>query len=230
MGDVGLQLELALRLVMAAGLGALIGAERELHNHPAGVRTHLLVAMGSAMFAVVSAYGYREFFGAEAGALNDPQRIAAQIVAGIGFLGAGAIIQSGRWVHGLTTAASLWATAAVGLACGAGDQVLAIAGTVLVVLSLGPLNSVLRRLHVRSERTIRLRVELCGLKALGRVAAATVATGSEVTGLETRRIGKGRYEAELSVKLAARVSASELVAAIDAVEDVELSDASDAAE
>lgn len=227
--DVALQAELIARLALAAGLGAVVGAERELHHHPAGMRTHLLVAMGSAMFAIVSAYGYADIMASNTGALNDPQRIAAQVVSGIGFLGAGAIIQSGRWVHGLTTAASLWATAAIGLAVGAGDYVLGVAGTGLVALSLGPLNALLRRIRGRAPRVVRLRVELTSLDALGKVTDGIVSSGSEVTSVETLRFRTGRYEAELSLRVPAHVTTAELVLGLGGIGDLELSDAGDEA-
>jgi putative Mg2+ transporter-C (MgtC) family protein len=138
MTDLNLQLELALRILVAAVLGAAIGIERERHDHPAGMRTHLLVAVGSATFTVLSI----EAFKAPAA---DPARIAAQIVTGIGFLGAGAILKSGGSVKGLTTAASLWAVAAVGMAAGAAAWGVAIAATVIVVVSLWPLHEIERR-------------------------------------------------------------------------------------
>src|SRR5439155_1345682 len=104
----------------AAALGLAIGFEREIHGHPAGLRTHMLVAVGSGLFTVLSAYGFREVSGAVPNtAPIDPTRIAAQIVSGIGFLGAGAILKDGIVIRGLTTAASLWATSAVGMAAGA---------------------------------------------------------------------------------------------------------------
>ncbi len=229
-GDIALQLELSGRLVLAAILGAAIGLERELHDHPAGMRTHLLVSLGSALFAVISAYGYAGFFEANATAVDNPQRIAAQIVSGIGFLGAGAIIQAGRWVRGLTTAASLWATAAVGLAVGSGEYVLATVGTGLVVLSLGPLNWVIAKRRGQGAQALRLRLELAGLGALGNVTATAVKAGGEVSRVETRKIGKGRYEVELLLRLPSRVPSSELVASIDALPDVDVADASDARE
>ena len=109
--SAGAQLELGLRLAAGLVLGALIGLERELHRQPAGFRTHSLVALGSALFAIVSAYGY-------SGANVDPTRITAQIVSGIGFIGAGTILQFRGHIRGLTTAASLWAVAAIGMATG----------------------------------------------------------------------------------------------------------------
>jgi putative Mg2+ transporter-C (MgtC) family protein len=133
--DVALQLDLALRIVVAAALGGAIGAEREIHNHPAGIRTHMLVALGSGLFTVLSIFG----FGLEGNgnpALVDPTRIAAQIVSGIGFIGAGTILHYRGSVRGLTTAASLWAVAAVGMAAGAGLYVLAFLGAALVLVAL----------------------------------------------------------------------------------------------
>ena len=139
MSDLNLQLELAVRLLVAAVLGALIGFEREYHAHPAGMRTHLLVSVGSATFTVLSI----EAFKAPG---SDPGRIAAQIVTGIGFLGAGAILKEGRTVKGLTTAASLWAVAGIGMAAGAAAWGVALAATVISVVSLWPLHEIERRL------------------------------------------------------------------------------------
>jgi putative Mg2+ transporter-C (MgtC) family protein len=125
------ELQLAGRLVVGLVLGAVIGFERELHRQPAGFRTHALVALGAALFTIVSAYGF-------GGDLVDPTRIAAQIVSGIGFIGAGTILQHRGNVRGLTTAASLWSVAAIGMAAGAGLLAMAAIGTalILVVLSL----------------------------------------------------------------------------------------------
>src|SRR5436309_7716316 len=105
-------LELMLRLLLAAGLAAAIGVERELRQKPAGLRTNILIALGSALFVAISiAFGH---------AGGTPDRIAAQVVTGIGFLGGGAILRSGTSVHGMTTAATIWVNAAVGMAAGAG--------------------------------------------------------------------------------------------------------------
>jgi putative Mg2+ transporter-C (MgtC) family protein len=113
--------EILARLALAATLGGAIGIERELRDRYAGLRTHLLVAVGLALFTLVSAYGWTGFsFGG--GVSYDPTRIAAQVVTGIGFLGAGAIIRQGVTVHGLTTAATRWATAAIGMASAAGVE------------------------------------------------------------------------------------------------------------
>jgi putative Mg2+ transporter-C (MgtC) family protein len=132
--------EAFLRLSFACGLGAAIGFEREIRDREAGIRTHLLVSLGSALFTVVSAYGFHEFLASgDAVVRADPSRIAAQIVTGIGFLGAGAIIREGLSVRGLTTAATLWVVAAIGMACGAGYYWPAAAATFLTLFALWPL-------------------------------------------------------------------------------------------
>ena len=140
-----LQLELALRLTAGLVLGAIIGFERELHRQPAGFRTHSLVALGAALFTIVSAFGFP-------GPISDPTRIAAQIVSGIGFIGAGTILQYRGHIRGLTTAASLWAVAAIGTAAGAGMFVLAVVGTVLILVVL----SVLDRIESVARRQLQL--------------------------------------------------------------------------
>jgi putative Mg2+ transporter-C (MgtC) family protein len=141
-----------LRIALAAGLGAAVGLERELREHEAGLRTHMLVAVGSALFTLVSAYGFSEFF-VQTGPVVpvDPTRIAAQIVTGIGFLGAGAIIRQGMNVRGLTTAATLWAVAAIGLASGAGYYSGAIATTVVVLVALWPVKILAKRILDRES-------------------------------------------------------------------------------
>jgi len=141
-----------LRIVLAAGLGAAVGLEREVREHEAGLRTHMLVAVGSALFTLVSAYGFSEFF-VQTGPVVpvDPTRIAAQIVTGIGFLGAGAIIRQGMNVRGLTTAATLWAVAAIGLASGAGYYFGAVATTVVVLIALWPVKILAKQLLGRES-------------------------------------------------------------------------------
>jgi putative Mg2+ transporter-C (MgtC) family protein len=132
--------EALLRLALAAAFGGAIGIERELREREAGLRTNMLVSVGSALFTIASAYGFRDFL-LHGGSLvrTDPTRIAAQIVTGIGFLGAGAIIRQGLSVRGLTTAATLWVVAAIGLTTGAGYYSAAAITTGLVLLSLWPL-------------------------------------------------------------------------------------------
>jgi len=140
-----------LRLVLAALLGGAIGLERELRERQAGLRTHLVVCLGSALFTLVSAYGFREFLVHGGSVVRaDPTRIAAQVVTGVGFLGAGAILRQGDDVHGLTTAASIWVAAALGMAVGFGYYAIAIFTALLVVVMLVAIRPV-------EERFIRRR-------------------------------------------------------------------------
>jgi putative Mg2+ transporter-C (MgtC) family protein len=130
------------RLVVAGALGAAIGFEREWREQEAGLRTHMLVAMGAALFTMVSAFGFHDILGSSGSSVLvrlDPSRIAAQIVSGIGFLGAGAIIRNGLTVRGLTTAASLWLVAAIGMAAGADFYSGALIATALTLFALWPL-------------------------------------------------------------------------------------------
>jgi putative Mg2+ transporter-C (MgtC) family protein len=132
-------IQLILRLLLAAGLGAAIGIERELRRKPAGLRTNILIALGAALFTTLSI---------EIGRGGSPDRIASTIVTGVGFLGAGAIMRHGSSVQGMTTAATIWVNAAVGVAVGAGDYAMASLATLitLIVLALlGPLEEYFER-------------------------------------------------------------------------------------
>jgi putative Mg2+ transporter-C (MgtC) family protein len=133
-------LQMAGRLCLAALLGGLVGLEREIHSQPAGLRTHMIVAIGSCLIMLVSIQ-----MGVANPTRSDPARIAAQVVAGVGFLGAGAIMRSGLSVRGLTTAACLWTVAAVGLAVGSGYWRAALVATVLTLISLSVFQKVERR-------------------------------------------------------------------------------------
>jgi putative Mg2+ transporter-C (MgtC) family protein len=141
-----MELEFLLRLFCAALLGGLIGLEREYRSKEAGFRTHFLVAMGSALFMIVSAYGFGDAMYHDLQRW-DVSRIAAQVVSGIGFIGAGTIIfqKSENVIRGLTTAAGVWVVAAIGLACGGGMYILAIAATVLVLAGLEAFNLLLHK-------------------------------------------------------------------------------------
>lgn len=154
--------EIALRLVVAAALSGLVGLEREWRERAAGLRTHMLVGVGSALFTLISAYGFNEFLVGGSNVVRaDPSRIAAQIVTGIGFLGAGAIIRQGFSVRGLTTAATLWVVAAIGMASGAGYFSAAVITTALVLFSLWPLRIFAFRVMTRFRpETDRLIVQL----------------------------------------------------------------------
>jgi putative Mg2+ transporter-C (MgtC) family protein len=211
MSDLPLQFDLAGRLLLSALFGAAVGLEREIHGHPAGMRTHLLVSLGSALFTVLSIYGFGPTF--PAGPV-DPSRVAAQIVSGIGFLGAGAILKDGFSIRGLTTAASLWATAAVGLAAGSGQQILAAVGSAIIVVSLWPLSRVAERVRGAEKQLLSIRLFLTQLDLLAQVFVALTERRVEIIGVRTERRPSGGFEVEVDVRVR---STSDLPAAIEVV-------------
>lgn len=151
-------LDLTIRIVGSLLLGGLIGLERELHNHAAGLRTHILVCMGSTAIMLLSIYGFEQFVN-EYNVRMDPARLAAQVVSGVGFLGAGAIIRNGFNITGLTTAASIWVVAAIGLCVGAGFFYAAGLVTLLVFVSLFLLNKMEKRMHdKRGRNEVKIKI------------------------------------------------------------------------
>jgi putative Mg2+ transporter-C (MgtC) family protein len=157
-------LDMVGRLLLAALLGALLGAERESVGQDAGLRTHLLLALGAALFGLISV-GAWDHFAAERASTNfqvDVTRVASYVAAGIGFLGGGAIIKHGGGVRGLTTASSLWVAAAVGLACGVGFWVPALTATgagLVSLVALRPVRSLVRRYGKASGSTVVVKLE-----------------------------------------------------------------------
>jgi putative Mg2+ transporter-C (MgtC) family protein len=209
--------EVLLRLFVAAALGGAIGLERELRERQAGLRTHLVVCVGSALFTLVSAYGFSDW-----GARVDPTRIAAQIVTGIGFLGAGAIIRQGLSVRGLTTAATLWLVAAIGMAAGAGYWDAALIATFGALITLGPLRIIAYRVLNRFRPALdRLLVEIPAGGSPVPVIEAIERQGGRVVSLEVAQEGDRRSIA-LDLQLAAGSTPSVVagVAEIDGVLEV----------
>ncbi|HVL54640.1 MAG TPA: MgtC/SapB family protein [Vitreimonas sp.] len=211
-----LQLDISARLVIASVLGAAIGFEREVHGHPAGMRTHLLVSLGAGLFTVLSIVG----FPPGEGAPLDPSRVAAQVVSGIGFLGAGAIIKDGFSVRGLTTAASLWATAAVGMAAGAGDHLIALVATGIVLFSLWPLSRIADRVHGRQKELRQLRLEVRGHATIADAARLLTEHQVEILSIETGVDDDGRYAVEIGIRVKAVSRLSDALARIRGLEDV----------
>ena len=146
---MNITMEFIIRLVIAGAMGALIGLDREYRAKEAGYRTHFLVSLGSALIMIVSQYGFADVLGKEGVGL-DPSRIAAQVVSGIGFIGAGTIILNKQIVRGLTTAAGIWATAGIGLAIGSGMYVLGISATILTLIGLEVLSLVFKNVGIRN--------------------------------------------------------------------------------
>ncbi|MCO5178069.1 MAG: MgtC/SapB family protein [Thermomicrobiales bacterium] len=140
-----------LRIATAIVLGGIIGYERELLDKSAGLRTHMLVSLGAALFMVASILIVQDFATGEGASRLDPTRIGSTIVTGVGFLGGGIIFRQESRVHGLTTAAGLWVAAAIGMACGAGYFILAIGGSVMTVAILALIRPLERRLDSRDD-------------------------------------------------------------------------------
>ncbi len=190
--------ELLLRLGTAALLGSLIGLERQRHDKVAGLRTHMLVSVGSALIMIVSAYGFDRVI--EPGRIVlDPSRVAAQVVSGIGFLGAGTIVVRRHFPHGLTTAASVWAVAAIGLAAGGALYLAATSGAVLMLVILSVVKVLEDRLLGQSHwqpRTVTL--DVTGPFVVEQLESQFHGAGLEIVGLRVRE-GKRPGDREIEV-------------------------------
>lgn len=195
--------EIAARLILALVLGGLIGIERESMGRPAGFRTHILVSMGSALIMIVSAYAF-------AGRTSDPARLAAQVVSGIGFLGAGTIMREGANVRGLTTAASLWTVAGIGLTVGSGFYFAAILGTVLVVLTLVVLNQLEWKLLSTKHEILTLVIQDTPGQ-LARVFAVLAKFDIDVLHVELSGDDTGEAKLNLEVDISPRFSKVKII-------------------
>ncbi|HVF52173.1 MAG TPA: MgtC/SapB family protein [Actinomycetota bacterium] len=204
--------DLILRILIAALLGGLVGLERELSDQPAGLRTHILVVLGACLFTLVGAYGVEAFAGGDGSIRFDPTRVAAQVVSGIGFLGAGAILREGMNIRGLTTAAALWVTAAIGVAVALGYWVGATTTVVAVLLALFGLKRVERFLLPRLRRGMhRFTITMAPDLHLASLAEAVESHGGHVHALKIVTVESGERLLVGYVKLPAG-AASELVA------------------
>lgn len=192
--------EFILRILVATLLGGIIGLEREYRAKEAGFRTHFLVALGAALFMILSAHGFEGTLISENHRL-DVSRVAAQVVSGIGFIGAGTIIFQKHVVRGLTTAAGLWVTAAIGMTSGAGLYTLAISATVLVLLSLEALNWVLSKV---GERTVSIAFAAPSQQQLKKTIDTLTAEGIAIDNyrLQTERTSEGQvFRASMDIRV-----------------------------
>jgi putative Mg2+ transporter-C (MgtC) family protein len=202
--------DLAIRLMMAAGLGSLIGAERERLAWSAGLRTHMLVCVGACLFMIVSAFGFADIINSYH-VILDPSRIAAQVVSGIGFLGAGSILLRGDVVKGLTTAASLWTVAAIGLAVGSGLYFAALIATIIILIILAGIKPL--------EEWLQKRSRTCEIVMKAATGSISVETVSQTLGGYGRRITRyvavpveGGEEIRITLSRVPPALAAELVA------------------
>jgi putative Mg2+ transporter-C (MgtC) family protein len=219
--------EITIRLLVTAALCGVIGFERETRDQSAGFRTHILLGLGAALFTLVSAYGFTSFTEAALqsggrGIQFDPTRIAAQIATGIGFLGAGAIIRQGTDIRGLTTAASLWATAAIGMAVGAGYYFGAVTTTVVVIVALYALRELRNRLFARFTMDFGI-MKVAFSEAGSRINEVTEML--ERHGLQIRSLGAelegGRARYTIQLRIPPRRGVQEVLEEISALPGVE---------
>lgn len=180
-------------LLAAFVLCSLIGLERQMRQKSAGYRTHVLVGLGSCVFTLVSAYGFKTVLGADVNL--DPSRIAAQVVSGIGFLGAGVIFKGRNMVRGLTTAATVWVSAAVGMACGAGMVPLAAVLTVLQLLVLFVMAPLVRKIPTPDRRRTVKIVYLDGSGVLRDILGVSSEMGFSASVQSTRKVSEGGAKA-----------------------------------
>ena len=221
---MGPDLDIAIlaRLLLASLLGGVIGLEREIHGRPAGFRTHLLVSLGSCLFSITSVAFYQLYgnFSGELPIGTDPGRIAAQVVTGIGFLGAGAIIREQSSIRGLTTAACLWVAAALGVACGIGLFYLAICVTSVALISL----LLLKQVEKGLRRDTYLLVKVWGADTESFIAQVyQVLRSSEIEPMDAKfekDVEQHRIFMEFRVKCNRRGGAADILTTLSLLEGV----------
>ena len=207
--------EYLLRLLVAGLLGAAVGLEREYRAKEDGYRTHFLVCLGSALMMIVSKYGFDDHL-VEGTIRLDPSRIAAQVVTGIGFIGAGTIIFQKQIVRGLTTAAGIWATAGIGLAVGAGMYFMSITCTILVLIGLEVFRRVFKGIGVRS---VLIEFTVGDKATLDKLADYFSTDNYRVTSYEMSETSKGYTVTEV-IKLKKDIDEGELFKQLQGFKDV----------
>ncbi len=210
-------------ILIAAGLGSLIGLEREIHGQPAGLRTHMILAVGAAMAAIIS-ISYSQFL-SNPNLPSDPGRIVAQVVSGVGFLGAGAIMKAGMTVKGLTTASSLWTTAIIGIACGSKYYKLACFTAVVVLLILSLINY-LESMLMTTYKTHTIKVTLADRPGIVSEIKETLAIFKvKIVSLNARMPNKKTLKLEMTVRKPNDLGMDKvinIVNSIDEAQDLEI--------
>lgn len=213
---------ITLRLALAVLMGGLIGFEREANSHPAGLRTHILVCLGATLIMLLSMYGFSDFAKLDNVRL-DPARLAAQVISGIGFLGAGTILYTGKSITGLTTAASLWVVAAIGLATGAGFYFAAGLACLFALISLFVLN-IAEKKYLRAKKPRHFKLEAADTPGLlSRISALLVKGGHEIQKLSVEELScdEGSLIAiDMTLRLAKGAKLAQIVDELQHIEGV----------
>lgn len=210
MNFVSLQMVFILRLLLASVCGCLIGYERKNRGKGAGVRTHTIVALASALMMIISKYGFADLVDFPGIRGADPARIAAQVVSGVGFLGAGMIYFNRHLVRGLTTAAGIWATAGVGLAMGAGLYIVAIVATVLIILSQVILHKKYKFLNMPGEEILMVTITE-DEEAMDFLRNMLEKYNISVGGMKCRKREDGLIEVEMDVSISGDIDYDNLL-------------------
>tara|TARA_Y100001963_G_scaffold66877_1_gene93220 strand:+ start:1203 stop:1886 length:684 start_codon:yes stop_codon:yes gene_type:complete len=207
--------------LVAFGLSALIGVEREVHNQPAGLRTHVILGVGACLAAALSIAYSHDFSSPQF--QSDPARIVAQVVSGVGFLGAGAIMRFGVNVKGITTASSLWTTAIIGIACGAGYYHAATIATIFVLFALGILNRFVRKVFV-PKRIRELKVKLSDRPGImSDIRMILESKKVKIISIGTHIKDKSRIELDLIIELPQELNLDSLINVLNTIEDKDMS-------
>ena len=212
--------EITIRLLLAGLLGAVIGFEREVHARPAGLRTHMMVCLGAALAMIVSSYGFFDVLKQNPNIILDPSRIAAQVISGVGFLGAGAImfLRREHAVRGLTTAAGLWAVASIGLAAGSGMYAAAAIATAIAWSILAILGTLQRRFF-RNSFLSQVVIGFIGKASLVAVEEALARHPVSLRSMLAKRDGEGIDE--VTLEFSSTVDHAQLSALVDSLREVE---------
>lgn len=207
------ELEFLLRIILAGICGGLIGYERNSRSKEAGIRTHLIVSLASALIMVVSKYGFSDVLALEGVAL-DPSRVAAQIVSGVGFLGAGMIFVRGYTVSGLTTAAGVWATAGIGMAIGSGLYLLGVASAIFILLMQILMHQKYRWFTFPSIRPLGVQIKE-NKDAIANLKALLTAKNLAILDLRAETLDNGYIDVKLMLKLPIRYSIVDLISELN---------------
>jgi putative Mg2+ transporter-C (MgtC) family protein len=209
--------QIALRILLAFVLSGIIGMERESGNRPAGLRTHILVCLGSTLVMLVSFYLFEQYSGQTS---LDPARLGAQVISGIGFLGAGTILKEGATIRGLTTAAALWAVACIGLAIGVGFFSGAVMVTAVVVITLTMVNRLERKIF-NTKNTIEITIKVEDRPGeLGRIGSALGSVDVSIGNIEMSRIDDQTVEIVLFLKLPDRIKKEDVIGLLSDLDGV----------